>query len=329
MNDQDTMNEGQTDRESDAQGDEAMAQLLNLAGLRPGIPADVQRRVHAGVRQEWQSVTKRRQILRWSGAFALAASVLLAVTLNPGPGEIAMNKLGSVALVVGGSGGDSFISGSNINRNDTITTSSGQSVSIVLNDGLSLRVASNSSLHFNAADDFTLTTGKVYADSGQSIYRDRGITIHTDVGSAMDIGTQFVVEYLDGNMAVAVREGRVDVSQEQESYLAVAGEKLFLQPDTSFVITPISVNDSSWDWAVALAPAFDIHNKPLLDFLKWTARELGKELVFVDNETRMAAMRAILRGSVANLSLEEALQSELATTKFQYRFDDFQIVISR
>ncbi len=329
MNDQDTIDEERSPSPGDAPGDEAVSQLLNLAGLRPQIPVAVQQRVHANVQQEWQKATRRRQVIRWSGAFALAASVLLAVTLVMRPIEQPMHQLGAIARVVGGSDDNRFVAGHPVNRSDTIATMPGQSVSILLNDGLSLRVASNSSIHFNAADDFTLSSGKVYADSGQAIYRDRGITIRTLGGSAKDIGTQFVVEYLDGNMGVAVREGRVDVARDQESYLAIAGEKLLLQPNTSFVVSPISINDSSWDWAVALAPTFDIHGRPLLDFLKWAARELGKELVFADDETRMAAMSTILKGSVEDFSLNDAIRSTLTTTNFQYRMDEFQIVISR
>jgi len=329
MNDQDTINEEQSPSTGGTPGDEAVAQLLNLAGLRPRIPVDVQRRVHDNVQREWRQGARRRQVIRWSGAFALAASILLAVTFVLRPVEQPVHPLGSIARVVGSSDDSQLFAGHPVNQSDTITTVAGQSVSIILNDGLSLRVASNSSIHFNAADDFTLSRGKVYADSGQAIYRDRGITIRTLVGSAKDIGTQFVVEYADGSMGVAVREGRVDVARDQESYLAIAGEKLLLQPDTAFVVSPISINDRSWDWAVALAPTFDIDGKPLLDFLKWAARELGKELVFANDETRMAAMRTILNGSVEDFSLDDAIQSALTTTNFQYRIDEFQIVISR
>ena len=321
----------QTRVDGESGSDDAVAQLMNLAGLRPAIPGHVAKRVHANVRLDWQSATRRHRVVRWSGAFALAASVVLAITVTLQPARISLKPLGSIARVSGiaNANDNGLVVGRTVQPGETITTAPGESLSVSLADGLSLRIASGSSIRFDAADDFTLTKGQVYADSGQAIYRDRGITIRTLAGSATDIGTQFAVTYNDNNMSVAVREGRVDVLQDQNSYLAIAGEKLLLQPNEPFVVAPISVNDSSWDWAIELAPTFDIDNRSLMDFLKWAARETGKELVFADDETRMAAMGTILSGSVRNFSPHEATQSVLSTTQFQYQIDNYQIVIDR
>lgn len=322
-------NDEQNEVDLASQNDRAVAQLMNLAGLRPTIPADVERRVHANVISDWQKITRRQKTLRWSATLALAASVVLAITFALHPAPVSLQKLGSVARVASTSDGQGFIVGSDVHRGDTIATSADESLSVSLANGLSLRVAEQSSIRFDAADEFTLTQGQVYADSGQSIYRDHGITIHTLAGSATDIGTQFIVRYEDDNMSVAVREGRVDVLHDQDSYIAIAGEELLLQPGKSVVVAPISATDDAWSWAIALAPTFDIDKQSLLDFLKWASREMGKELVFADDDLRMAAMGTILSGSVADFSPSEATRSVLATTQFEASINDYQIVISR
>jgi ferric-dicitrate binding protein FerR (iron transport regulator) len=178
-----------------------------------------------------------------------------------------------------------------------------------------------------SVDTVTLASGRLYVDSGEAVYRNRHITIRTDAGIAKDVGTQFGVSYTGDAMSVSVREGKVDVSAESESYTAESGDRLVLAPDSEVVFGRISRYDDSWDWAVALAPGFDIHNRSLVDFLDWAARETGKDLVFANNDVRLAAMGTTLRGSVADFTPSEAIESVLATTGFEYRMDNRRIAI--
>jgi ferric-dicitrate binding protein FerR (iron transport regulator) len=183
-------------------------------------------------------------------------------------------------------------------------------------------------VRFDAIDEVTVTSGRIYADSGASIDNERSITIHTDLGSATDIGTQFAVVYLDGKMSIAVREGSVDVSDHRGTYTAQAGDRLTLRPDSEVAFEKIPLSDPSWNWAVELAPAFDIENRPLMDFLKWAARETGKELVFESDRVRAAARITRLHGSVTGFSPSEALDAVRPTTQFTWSVDERQIVIA-
>ncbi|HWM27168.1 MAG TPA: STN domain-containing protein, partial [Woeseiaceae bacterium] len=99
-------------------------------------------------------------------------------------------------------------------------------------------------------------------------------------------------------------------------------------PNDDVVFDKLAPYDSSWKWAEGLAPAFDIENRTLLDFLKWASRETGRELVFEDDITRMYAMGTRLHGSVSNFTPSEALESVLPTTRFKYRLNARQIIIS-
>lgn len=313
--------------QNDAEGqDDAVAQLMKLAGPRPPIPADLEMRVHEKVEQEWQASLPRHRTSRWVVPLALAASIVVAVTINIRPADMASRTLGTVARVVGGV---AVPVGQAVNEGDILHTAAGQGIGVMLPEGLSLRLAAESNLRFDGPDDFTLLSGQVYADSGQQIYRDRHITIHTTAGSVTDIGTQFAVHFDDDGLAVAVREGKVDIATGLETHTALAGDRLLLKADEEVVVDRITANDDSWDWAVELAPGFDINDKSLLDFLKWAARETGKELVFTSDELRMAAMKAKLYGSVSDFTPHEATESVLSTTNFDFLIDEHRIAIGK
>jgi hypothetical protein len=310
---------------SEAQND-VVGQLLNLAGPRPTIPAGVEKRVYGRVEREWLETLPRYRPVRWAVPLALAASIALVFIINMRAPDMAPQTIGRIARVAGGL---TESVGQAVQLGDTLQTASGQGIGVTLHGGLSLRIAENSGLRFNESDSFTLLTGQVYADSGQRIYRDRPITIRTAAGSVTDIGTQFAVKFVDDELSVAVREGKVDISSGRQTHTALAGEKVSLAADNELVMDQISANDESWDWAVSLAPGFEIEDKSLLDFLKWAARETGRELIFSNDDLRIAAMKATLHGSVSDFTPEQATEAVLSTTGFDYQIDEHRITIGK
>jgi ferric-dicitrate binding protein FerR (iron transport regulator) len=211
----------------------------------------------------------------------------------------------------------------------TIDTGNDQGMSFLLARNESVRLDENSTIRVDAGDQFTLLRGRVYADTGEFVYRDGGLRIDTALGAVTDIGTQFAVSIQSDLLDVAVREGRVDVRQDAHKYIAMSGERLTLKQQGEIAVNPLAQTDGYWQWATALAPAFEIEDKSLLDFLKWAARESGRLLFFEDSELRMAAMRTDLHGSIADFSPLEAIESVLATTAFRYRVEPDRIVIER
>jgi ferric-dicitrate binding protein FerR (iron transport regulator) len=332
--------------------DETMERLLRLAGPRAPIAEDIEARVYDRVRREWQAASKlpdgarvyqlvrrewekdttRRRYRRWALPAALAASVILAVViiLQPEPSRPSRTVVGTVARVVGDSPGGAFPAvGQPVHAGDVLATGAGQALSMLINNVESLRLDQNTTLTVVAKNEFRLESGRVYADTGYFMYRDGGLIIDTAMGSVTDVGTQFAVQVAAGLLDVAVREGRVDVSHGANEYVAVAGERLRLAGSGDPIVEAVEPHDPYWNWTTALAPVFDIENKSLLDFLRWAARETGRELVFEDNELRMSAMRTDLHGSVADFEPLEALESVLATTNFRYRILADRIVIER
>ena len=345
MNDR-TNNDTQFDR------DEAtMARLLRLAGPRSPVPGDVEQRVYESVRREWLASTQapdsarvyarvhrewtRRgrveKLRRWALPLAAAATLLLAVAvlLQPPPPADMRIAAATVARVSGGSAGAVFDSGQTIYVGDTLSTGDGQGLTLLLNGAESMRIDENSTLVVQEKHAFELVSGRVYADTGDFVYRRHGLVIDTPMGLVTDVGTQFDVAIRDDSLKVAVREGRVDVTREADVYVAVAGERMRISAGEGATIDALAPHDDYWDWAVSLAPEYDIENKSLLDFLRWASRETGRELYFETEELRLAAMRVDLHGSVAGFTPLEAVESVLAGTKFRYRIEAGRIVISQ
>lgn len=321
-----------TPQDANGENDErTVAALMNLAGPRAAIPDAIEKRVHAAVRRDWEGSTRRKTILRWSVPAALAATVLIAISVGTRSPEVTPQAIGVVASVnnEATAAAKNLNVGSEVFPGQIVETADEFAVSVLLAGDVSLRLAAGSSISFTAADEVTLHRGTVYADSGDRIYRDRHLTVHTRNGSATDIGTQFSVAIEDDQLQVAVREGRVDVTHQDLLHTAQAGKKLTLQKGAAVVIDEVSPYDASWAWAVSLAPEFQLENRSVLDFLKWAARETGKSLDFSGDDVRMAAMRTEVFGSIDGLSPSEALEAVLATTEFRYRIDERSITISR
>lgn len=330
--------------------EEAMARLLRIAGPRAEIPEDTESRVYARVLKEWQSSTetpdgarvydlvhrtwRRDAVLaatkRWILPIALAASAALIATFISQPEQASPVAVGTVAKVVSpAAGGSAYTLGDEIFLGTTIETGEGEGLSFLLARNESLRLGENSTIRVDAGDQFTLMSGRVYADTGEFVYRDGGLRIVTAFGAVTDIGTQFAVSVEDDLLDVAVREGRVDVRRDSHKYIAMSGERITLKEQGDVSVEPLALTADYWNWTTDLVPVFDIEGRSLMDFLKWVARESGRILFFEDSELRMAAMRTDLHGSISDFSPLQALESVLATTTFRYRLESDSIVIER
>ena len=308
--------------------DDSIAELLRLAGPRPAVPPGARARVHTAVKQEWRRTVAARRRWRWAVPASLAAAVVLAVALGGRLPLVDREPVATVIVVAGaGAQPHGLVAGDPLYPGDTITTGD-HGVSIAFGNGLSLRLAADTVAVVEALDEVRLTTGTVYADSGPRSRADRRITVHTDIGSATDHGTQFAVGYDRGAMTVAVREGSVRIDARRAEYTADAGEQVTFRRGEEARYTELPSHDDSWRWAAALAPSFDIDRRPVIDFLHWVTRETGKELVFATEGARLAAMATRLNGSVAGLTPSEAIEAVRPTIpRFRFRVDEERVIV--
>ena len=331
----------------DADDEQTLANLLRLAGERPEIPLAVESRVYHRVQQEWQSSTKapeadrvynevRRswrlaRLRRWLLPAGVAASTVLAFLLLSQPEPPVPVSVATVAGVIAPAMSKAgYEEGAAVYPGDVLETDSGEGLGLLLARNATLRIDENTRLQVDGADRFTLLSGRIYADSGQFIYRNGGLVIDTPYGEVRDIGTQFAVAASDGELDVAVREGRVELTHDTTAVTtAKMGERLTYVQGQGASVSELDTHDEYWDWIVGLTPEFDMTNKSLLDFLNWAARETGRQLRFESDESRMFAMRTDVHGSISGMTPDEALEAILSTTTLNYRIELDKVVLAQ
>lgn len=319
--------------------DDVLATLLTLPGPRADVDDAMRERVYSQVRDEWRQVTdggQRRPNKKWrSGKFwalpvALAAAFVLAIVAVQAPQPVTIVRpIGSIALLTDDLVQKGYSLGQPVMAGDVLDTLGGGGLSLSLDRETSLRLDGGSLLTVDAGDEFTLISGRVYIDTGPAMYGKTPLNVHTASGTAVDIGTQFSVAFDAVDMTVAVREGEVNVSSLAVTHKVPSGDRLRVRPGAPVSRESISATDSSWGWAVALAPMPNVDQRSFLDFLKWVARETGLELQFADDELRMLTMQVELNGTFDGMSIEGAIESSFQTTNLSYSIDNGTLTVMR
>ncbi len=343
------MNEKSSDKDRLSDDEKLTARLMRIAGPRAEIPPDIESRVYDRVLDEWtadnqrssqsgiyQDVEKswrRRQLrarhFRWIAPILVAASAAYIVINMSEPDALPAPAVGTIAMTMGANTASRWSEGQALHAGETITTGAGQGLSILMAGKESLRLDQNSILKIDGREQFTLLQGRVYADTGQLMYRDGGLIISAGFATVTDVGTQFAVALEDSELLVSVREGRVDIGHDAGAVVAVAGERVRVTSDGDALSETLATDAPDWQWAASLAPTFEIENRSLMEFLSWASRETGLRLEFSSDELRMAAMRTDIHGSVVGFSPADAIPAVMATTTFKYRIEKGAIYISR
>ncbi len=337
------MNEfGQDDMQTDRR-EEALQRLLKFAGPRREPPAAMTERIYGAALDTWEQTTRARVRARRIGFAALAATVLLGIAVTwrlaltpelvPAAAAARIDRIvGAVDLRRDAPGQDwqrLTAPGATLHPGDEIRTGAAGRLALRTAEGFSVRLDHVSSIQLLAATHIELTRGRLYADSGAYAGDGPGITIDTPLGVARDIGTQFELRLAGEQLSVRVREGRVALAHPGGRADITAGVQLLVNAGGVATRSEFSAQDAAWRWAEEVAPAFDTDGRTLLDYLRWVARETGRELEFSSNAAASAAAATILRGSVpGTLAPSDSLSPVLATTRFHHTLRGQALVVS-
>ena len=165
----------------------------------------------------------------------------------------------------------------------TIETGEDQGLSFLLARNESLRLDENSTIRVDAGDQFTLLSGRVYADTGEFVYRDGGLqNRHRDLGAVTDIGTQFAVSVAESNArcCCAGRTCRY-CGSDSHMYVAMSGERVTLdeQGEVS-TVDALALTDDYWNWTTNLAPDLRYRGQVTDGFLEVGCSRVGPHSVF-------------------------------------------------
>ena len=306
-----------------------LAGLIRQGGARPRPDAQLQAAAREAVAAEWRAVVaarRRRLRQRWSlAAAAVLAAVVIGLTtpglVKPGPMVAAVTRVSGAVDVAGGgllAPAVQVSAGQQLHSGSRIRSGTGGRLALDIN-GLTLRLDQESELVVLARDRVELRHGAAYLDSGARAAASPRLTVATRFGEVEHLGTQYETRVSDLGLRLRVREGRVRLLRPDGEVLqGGAGEQVLIGADGVVGRQRIPRGGADWAWVNEVAPAYDIEDRSLLDFLHWVSRETGRDLVFGSPAAEQAARGVVLHGSVQGLSPERALSAVLVTTALRY-----------
>lgn len=309
-------------------GDDALAQLIRRAGRRPEPPPDAYRQVLQASTEVWAAGVRSRRRRRL--VYALAASVLtgaVAIGLiqqitTPAyvPAQVATVYHGYGVVMIKTPADEGWRTLDNeaarLDEGTRVRTGSDSGLGLRLSGGESLRLAQQTEVSIVSADRIHLDRGTAYLDTGPA--GASGLEMYTPLGVIRHIGTQFEATYTVNQMRLRVREGVVQLQRGNELRRTDAGTQVVIDFEGGTVESAIEPYGPDWDWVQALAPMPDTEDQTLAAFLKWVARETGRNIHFANRDLRVRANTIVLHGQTRRLMPMEALAVMLQTTDFQY-----------
>ena len=322
---------------SDAQ----LEMLLRATGPRPAAPAEragrVRRTAHAVFRMQARAARRRR--LAWGLGLATAALLVagaaLPIFLGPGAPELAR-----IARVTGEGSIHSrgfllprtrpALSGGPVRARNEVSTATEGRLAFTMDRGGSVRLAAGSRVRLLDRRVVELQRGALYVDSEQGRAAEADpIEIRTPLGRVLEKGTQFEVRLLEDTVRVRVRRGSVEMRRGEMGIDVGAGHELEIDSHGATRTRELPPFDPDWDWVEDIAPPLEIQGRTLREFLEWAALESGMRLQFADEDLANAASTIVLSGSIEGLTLDQALDSVLLTSRMTRRIEADTLRIER
>lgn len=296
-----------------------VARLIRLGGSSSPIPGDAELRVRAAVHAAWRDEVeaRRRRVRRWTALAALITLALALYVLFPRSVDEPARL-----VVADGSGlwvdGEPVAIGSESRRGDRLETRDG-GAALAWTGGTSLRLHERTRVRLLGDGALRLDQGAVYLDVGaddepagleDTEPAPPTVAVHTDFGVVRDIGTRFEVRASSGELRIRVREGRVELQQDEHTFTADAGTELVADQD-GVRVGSVEVHGEVWTAYRRLAPPFELDGSTLRDYLRWLQRETGWTLTFASPELLEEAAATRLHGSLDGVSVEAGVQRVL------------------
>jgi ferric-dicitrate binding protein FerR (iron transport regulator) len=315
--------------------------LLRATGRRPSASPDRTERVEAAVRAHWRDDRRRelrRRRARTAGLLAVitlagtawaAQSWLRRTTVSPPRTVARVDMIADAAWSYGAPAerstplhsGDAVVAGT-----DVATGSRGR-IALALSSGHSVRLDTETRVTLLSESEITLDRGAVYVDSRGDGPSTGSLRVHTPLAIVRDEGTQFEVRWLSGIVRIRVREGKVVAAVSGSSFHVDAGHQLQLRQNG--IVTREAIgSDQDVDWIEGITPMLDINGRSLSAFLEWMARERGLQLRFATPEIAASAPGITLNGSIAGMTLDQALESVLSTCRMVHRINGRILLVS-
>jgi hypothetical protein len=307
----------------DPDADPALSDALRT----PGLSDEDIERIRMAVVREWRAAGAAPgggvPNVRWPWVgFAVAAlgaaAVVLLMTRHPDQTAIGSLSKASAGLEVstGLLRHRTLAVGEAVRAGDRLTARG--AALIALTRGGSLRVAAGTDLELASPTQVALGRGLIYLDFPPGASAANPVRITTWKGTIEHVGTEFEVMSDDREVRVRVREGRIRFQSQSAMVVADAGTELLAASGNDVSRRSIDTYGGEWLWTTTLAPDYEIEGQPLIGFLQWVGREMGRRVDFDGSRTREVAERTVLHGSIRGQPPLDALSNVLASTSLAY-----------
>jgi ferric-dicitrate binding protein FerR (iron transport regulator) len=294
--------------------------LIKLAGGRDMPTPEGMERARRAAHESWsrllgQPALPRRSRLKPILGFAIAAGIAVVgvflVAQRPLP--VAPKLVARIATLAG----DAMLHEERadtiahealpVHAGSTLSTNDGR-VALTFGDSLSLRIDRGTRLRFDSREQVTLLAGALYVDSG-GINAVPALRIVTPAGEVRHVGTQFQVRVTGNETVVRVREGRVLLTRTAGAPTDIAaGDELRVSGGNLRWQRGLPSFGEAWEWSAGIAPALEIENRPLAEFITWMAREQGWQVRYADETLQPRAFDIRLHGSLDQLDSAAMLE---------------------
>lgn len=287
----------------------AVAQLLKLAGQRDMPDEAAMLRARTVAYTAWQQVMQRRMTTRRRIYSVMAACVAAVLLISSGLlwRSTSLDTLPVVAHIEVVNGDVSVKTGAVVAKamsahpvfaQTQIATGNGR-IALTLPSKLSLRLNQHTQIVFVDTGHVRLLSGELYVDAGLS-YATVPLLVDTPAGAVMHRGTQYRVVVSGDATLISVREGsaQLALAMNHKALAIGVGEELRMEGGRAEWRTGINGFSSEWRWVADIAPKFNNQNSSLGEYLRWFARERGFSIQYQSEKIKRIAFTSHLHGAV-------------------------------
>jgi ferric-dicitrate binding protein FerR (iron transport regulator) len=218
--------------------------------------------------------------------------------------------------------------GASLRVDDIVATGDTSRATVMLTAGPELRLDVATRVRFAANNRLELIQGAVFVDTkARSAAPSAAVVVSTRLGDAHDVGTRFEVRLLTGAVRVRVRQGMVRLVRGGATNTAPEGTELLATESGSVSRANVDTSDPEWTWVTLAAPPFPIEGIELGAFIAWLEREGGRPVRFSSDQLRRRSQPIVLHGSIAGLTLQQALAVVLPSCGLTHRIVRGSVII--
>jgi hypothetical protein len=304
---------------------ETIDKLLETHGKRIQPDELMTQRAKNNVRAHWQASIKKQSTHRRNYIFQVAAAVVFAVMIGfiyniQGENDSALIKslyANGELLVSTDNETWSPFDDEQLHENVWLKTNNSGFATITMIDDSEIRVNSNSTLKLLNPSTVQLIEGEIYHDADNS--QADHLTIQTSMGQINHIGTRYLVNKKQDKLQIAVRNGMVEVSKNNEITQVSSGKQLEIDENGSLQESSILAYDQMWNWVQLAGQPFSTKGKSLHDFIIWYSHEHGYKISW--NQQQLRTKNVMLSGQLANLTPAQQIKTIFLSTKFDYKIN--------